>query len=310
MRWRLLIEEYCPDLQYIQGPKNIVADLLSRLELAEEDDKELTEELNSADPMIVADLLSSLPTEDMEPNENHSPLEVMTELYAHDEEDNDNDDFPLSFKEIGQAQSADAALMADARKYTSKYEIKNFHGGGKQRTLLCYKDKIVIPTVLRQRVIQWYHHFLCHPGINRTEETIRQHLWWPEMRTQINKAVSTCLIYQKNKRKQKKYGLLPEKEAEAVPWQRLCVDLIGPYTIRRKGQKNLICKACTMIDPATGWFEIHQIPDKSSITVSNIVEQEWLSRYPWPEMVTTDRGSEFIGHEFKDMIQRDYGVKN
>jgi hypothetical protein len=50
-----------------------------------------------------------------------------------------------------------------------------------------------------------------------------------------------------------------------------------------------------------GWFEIHQYNDKRSITVANIVEQEWFSRYPRPTQVTYDRGSEFIGHEFRDM---------
>jgi hypothetical protein len=34
-----------------------------------------------------------------------------------------------------------------------------------------------------------------------------------------------------------------------------------------------------MIDPATGWFEIKQYDDKKSITVTNIVEQEWLTHY-------------------------------
>ena len=33
MRWKLIIEEYGPNIQYIEGPKNIVADALSRLEL-------------------------------------------------------------------------------------------------------------------------------------------------------------------------------------------------------------------------------------------------------------------------------------
>jgi hypothetical protein len=28
-----------------------------------------------------------------------------------------------------------------------------------------------------------------------------------------------------------KYGLLPEKEAEAMPRDRLCINLIGPYNI-------------------------------------------------------------------------------
>ena len=31
MRWRLLLEEYGPEIQYIKGPKNVVADALSRL---------------------------------------------------------------------------------------------------------------------------------------------------------------------------------------------------------------------------------------------------------------------------------------
>jgi hypothetical protein len=107
----------------------------------------------------------------------------------------------------------------------------------------------------------------------------------------------------------KKDGLLPPKLAEATPWNKLCVDLIGPYKIRRKGNKDLICRCVTMLDPATRWFEIQQYDDKQSITVANIIEQEWFSRYPWPTQVTFDRGSEFIGQDFRKMIKEDYGVK-
>ena len=64
-----------------------------------------------------------------------------------------------------------------------------------------------------------------------------------------------------------------------------------------------------MIDPATGWFEIHQYDDKKSMAIANIVEQEWFSRYPWPTQVTFDRCSEFMGQAFKDMVTNDYGIK-
>ena len=33
MRWRLIIEEFSPELAYVQGESNIVADALSRLEI-------------------------------------------------------------------------------------------------------------------------------------------------------------------------------------------------------------------------------------------------------------------------------------
>ena len=64
-----------------------------------------------------------------------------------------------------------------------------------------------------------------------------------------------------------------------------------------------------MIDPATGWFEIAQYDDKKSINVANIVEQQWLTRYPRPSLITLDRGSEFIGQEFREMCENDYGIK-
>ena len=63
-----------------------------------------------------------------------------------------------------------------------------------------------------------------------------------------------------------------------------------------------------MIDPATGWFEIQEYDDKKSISIANIVEQSWLARYPWPTKVIFDRGSEFTGHHFQDMIKDDYGL--
>jgi hypothetical protein len=49
-----------------------------------------------------------------------------------------------------------------------------------------------------------------------------------------------------------------------MPWDRLCIDLIGPYEIKSKvkGVKIPPLKAITMINPATGWFEIKQYDDK------------------------------------------------
>ena len=162
---------------------------------------------------------------------------------------------------------------------------------------------------MQKRVLDWYHTRLLHPGHNRTEETVSQHLWWPNLRTQTRQLVKNCLTCQRNKRKHKTYGHLPAKQAEVKPWDVMCIDLIGPYTIRRKGQPNLKCKAVTMIDPATGWFEITQIPDKRSDTIANITEQEWFCRYPWPSQVIYDRGNEFIGKEFRTHLMEEYGIQ-
>ena len=65
-----------------------------------------------------------------------------------------------------------------------------------------------------------------------------------------------------------------------------------------------------MIDPATGWFEIVEYDDKKAATIADLVEQTWLARYPRPNIITYDRGNEFLGHAFKNSLIRDtYGIK-
>ena len=85
--------------------------------------------------------------------------------------------------------------------------------------------------------------------------------------------------------------------------------MIGPYKITGKKKRDLELWCVTMIDPATGWFEIKQVPGtKRADVVANIIEQTWLNRYPWPQKVVLDRGTEFMA-EFSKMIQDDYGIK-
>ena len=64
-----------------------------------------------------------------------------------------------------------------------------------------------------------------------------------------------------------------------------------------------------MIEPVTGWFEITQYDDKIAISIANLVETMWLTRYPIPMEITYDQGSEFIGHEFiKSLIETEYRI--
>jgi hypothetical protein len=100
-------------------------------------------------------------------------------------------------------------------------------------------------------------------------------------------------------------------DGQAVPWDRLCIDLIGPYETKSniKGVTIPPLKAVTMFDPATGWFEIKQYDDKRSITVANIVEQGWLTHYLQLYIITLDCSSKFIGQDFHDMCINDYRIK-
>lgn len=281
MRWRLILEEFGPQLNYIQGHKNIVADALSRLDIDQG-------KSNS--------------------NQNNTTTD-QAECFGLGKDDLPASDiYPVQFKLLQAEQQLDKQLLSTAKKDNKNYTIKAFCGGGKTRHLICYKGKICIPTSLQARVVDWYHTTLCHPGMTRTEETIRQHFWWSTLRHDVHSLCSKCDTCQRTKKTSSKYGHLPAKQAEAEPWDVLCVDMIGPYTIKVKGRQAMTLWCVTMIDPATGWFEMKQVKDKEAITVAAVVEQTWLTRYPWPTQVIFDKGKEFMG-DFAHMMTNDYGIE-
>ena len=145
-------------------------------------------------------------------------------------------------------------------------------------------------------------------GETRTEQSIRQHFTWKGLRKSVHHVCKKCANCQKAKVTNTKYGKLPPKEAEEHPWDTLCVDLIGPYKIVRKGKEDLKLWCLTMIDPATGWFEMAPIVNKTTAEVADIAERTWFTRYPLPQKITFDRGTEFMA-EFAKMCREDYGLK-
>ncbi len=125
--------------------------------------------------MLTATILANLQQQPMQMQQ--PTLHNMAEIFAMTEEKIDSMEFPLSYLILQQAQLQDRQLQKNVTKFKQKYVRTQFHGGGKTvATLLTYKGKIVVPPKLIKQVIHWHHHWLGHPGIIRTEETIKQYL--------------------------------------------------------------------------------------------------------------------------------------
>lgn len=277
MRWRAVMEEYGIELVYIKGTHNVAADALSRLPR-----QCIAEESNSLDT--------------------HECLSIDNLPF---------DAFPLRYDLIRSEQQKVRDLIKRVDK-PNDLILRTFVGGGTVSELICDKNgKIIIPTSLQKRVLNWYHSRLVHPGRDRLYESIFQHFNWPkqgQLRREVKQYVSTCEICQTSKRQLRKYGHLPEKKVESHPWEVVHIDLYGPKTIRRDNGPDLEFKVVTMIDPVTGWFEMASFDDKQPETILNILEIQWLNRYPRPNKIIADRGGEFVGHVFQETLKNDYGI--
>ena len=63
-----------------------------------------------------------------------------------------------------------------------------------------------------------------------------------------------------------------------------------------------------MINPATLWFDMLQIPNKMAAEIVDITNKTWFTRYPLLQRLVFDRGTEFMD-EFTKTCQNNYGLK-
>ena len=132
MRWRLILKEFGPELKYIKGENNVVADALSCLEMS--DNQEI---LN------------------------------ISELYGYDDADLPDSAYPIRYHDISKSQKTDAKLNQNlvSHKY---YTLNTFRGGNQNHCLIWQNRKMCLPTALQNKNVDWYHEMLFHPGETRT----------------------------------------------------------------------------------------------------------------------------------------------
>jgi hypothetical protein len=195
-RWRLIVEEYGPNIVYLPGKRNIIADALSRLPKLEETQDEST---------------------------------FLEEIFAFDDQ---LDAFPIAFDIISKAQLADKKIQQRVTNNDPDFETRILQ----RAPLVYFKGKIAIPTNLRFRILTWYHENLLHPGADRMFHTISQHFTWPSLRTQVENFVKHCNTCQHYKAQRKKYGHVPvpDKQQIANPWYSIAVTPLDPGSFRSR----------------------------------------------------------------------------
>jgi transposase InsO family protein len=156
-------------------------------------------------------------------------------------------------------------------------------------------------------VVAWYHRVLVHPGKDRMIKTIAMHFYHPGLRTRVVEFVKQCKTCQEMKITNQKYGELPPREPELVPWGTVAVDLIGPWTITLPG-RDIIFNALTIIDTVTNYPEAIRIESKDARHVALQFRNTWLCRYPKPVACIYDQGGEFKGFGFQELL-RQYSIK-
>jgi hypothetical protein len=166
--WQLLLEEFAPEIAYIKGIHNTVADAISQLDYNPE--VNLTSKFNystfgipaKGDTIVKWIAFSKLWRCYNENNPGNETQECnLKKVFANRSEEEEF--FPLTTPEIVEAQKANSKLEHCFRcnaVIDEGLEVRLFD----DTYIVCKYGKMIIQKPLQRRAVLWYHHYSQHPG--------------------------------------------------------------------------------------------------------------------------------------------------
>lgn len=246
---------------------------------------------------IVPDALSRIPENEVSSIEINSPEIDLNSSHFSDE------DYEILRKKIcdNPASYPDIKIVDDF-----VYIRTNHYQGETEQEISCWK--LWVPIKLRESVIKRAHDLpiSCHGGIVKTLELIRRHFYWPGLVKDVRSYINTCEICKTTKAPN--CVLRPEMGQAAVtnrPFQRLYVDLLGPYPRSKKGHIGLLI----VLDHFSKFHWLCPLRKFTSLAIMEFLSNNIFHIYGVPEVLVSDNGSQFKANDFNAFLTS-FGIQH
>ena len=204
--------------------------------------------------------------------------------------------------ELKQATAADNSLQRVYRATQSGWPTQSKHIHPELKQYFPFRDemtsedgvilkghKIVVPSALRNEYVNLAHK--GHIGIDATKRRARDVMFWPNMNSDIEKAITACETCQSMTYHQQKEPLM-SYPVPNQPWATVGTDLFEWHN----------CMYLITVDSYSGWYEIDLLRDTSTSTIIKKMKTHF-SRFGIPLMVISDSGSQYKSREFKQFAR-------
>ena len=177
----------------------------------------------------------------------------------------------------------------DAFMLWKKRKFLRLRGG-----LLYYlegKDyKVIIPKDHRNDLIKLVHETFAHVGINKTLRALKDDYYWPNMDFDVRLSINSCRCCNQRKvHRMGKNGISKGDLESNYPFHKISVDITGPLPLGPHGEKFIL----GIIDNFSRFVTLVPLKRATAETVAKALYEKWVTIFGAPEVIHSDRGTEF-----------------
>ena len=165
------------------------------------------------------------------------------------------------------------------------------------------KFRPLVPENFRRRIFEAIHS-LSHPGPKPTLRLVTDRFVWPGVRADVRRWCKECASCQASKIGRHIKAPVTVFAPASRRFGSLHLDLVGPLPPSEDFRYLL-----TIVDRFTRWPEAFPLKDVSAISCGKALLRGWISRFGVPDELTTDRGAQFSGQLWTDLM-KSLGIKH
>ena len=159
-----------------------------------------------------------------------------------------------------------------------------------------------VPTAYRKRIFDIIHG-LGHPGVRRTCQAVAAKFVWPNLQANVSAWARQCLDCQRAKINRNTVPAIGTFQQPTKRFSHLHIDLVTMPA--SNGFNHLL----TIVDRFSRWPAAIPLKDMNADSVIDALTHHWIAAHGVPEIITTDRGSQFTSHLWTQLLNT-WGTKH
>lgn len=162
--------------------------------------------------------------------------------------------------------------------------------------------QVVVPFKFRESVIRLAHNGVVgHMGVRKTYDRLQRMFFWPGLKRDVAKFIRSCHVCQLTGKPNQKIPVAPLQPISTMfkPFEYLLLDCVGPLPRSKSGHLYLLTVMCL----STRYPAVYPV---RSITTKSILKAltNFMSTFGIPQVVQTDRGSNFMSRQFAKALRQ------